>query len=105
MAIKNKRKSRVQKARRHRPIFGRYECSCQIRHSRPRFSRHPLGRLGGQNQEVHRANRFNTYLIEWNQSTLDNRHPIFQKRCDRDGLEDDSTWLDEENLEADDGET
>jgi hypothetical protein len=31
-------------------------------------------------------------------------HPVFRKRCERDGLEETSSWLGEEDLEADVGE-
>ena len=44
------------------------------------------------------------YLVEWNQFTLDNMHPIFRKRCERGGLEETNSWLGQEDLEADLGE-
>ena len=39
------------------------------------------------------------YLIEWNRDTLDGMHPIFRKRCERDGLELESMWLAENDIE------
>lgn len=44
------------------------------------------------------------YLIHWNQRTLDNLHPVFKNRCERDGLDYEEMWLDEECVEADTGE-
>src|SRR5262249_49743301 len=44
-----------------------------------------------------------TYLIEWDRQTLDHMHPIYRKRCERDGLELKSMWLGEDDLEPDSG--
>jgi hypothetical protein len=38
------------------------------------------------------------------QHVLGGLHPIFRKRCERDGLDDTSSWLAEEDLEADTGD-
>jgi hypothetical protein len=40
-----------------------------------------------------------TYLIEWNQYTLDHMHPVRRERCERGGLELESMWLGEDNME------
>jgi hypothetical protein len=39
----------------------------------------------------------NLYLIEWNQYTLDHMHPVYRKRCERDGLELESMRLHEDD--------
>jgi hypothetical protein len=70
----------------------------------PDFPDIPLGGWAGTITEVDQRGRFPLYLIEWNQSTLDNMHPIFRKRCERDGLEETSCWQGEEDLEADVGD-
>ena len=105
MAIKNKRKKRSKRLPSGPPKFS-VGTKVRVKYGipDPDFPDIPLGGWAGTITEVHRANRFTTYLIEWNQSTLDNRHPIFQKRCERDGLDEDSSWLAEEDLEADVGE-
>ena len=70
----------------------------------PDFPDIPLGGWAGTITEVDQRGQSPMYLIEWNQSTLDNMHPIFRKRCERDGLEETSSWQGEEDLEADVGE-
>ncbi len=42
-------------------------------------------------------------VVAWNQATLRGMHPIYKKRCERDGLELESMWLGEDDLEPDDG--
>ena len=44
-----------------------------------------------------------TYLIEWDQHTLDHMHPVYRKRCERDDLELESMWLGEADIEPDSG--
>src|SRR5687767_3738281 len=44
-----------------------------------------------------------TYLIEWNGQTLDHMHPVYRKRCERDGLELERMWLGEDDIEPDSG--
>src|SRR5262249_12498801 len=43
------------------------------------------------------------YLVEWDRRTLEGMHPVFVKRCHRDDLEVESMWLDQDDLEPDDG--
>jgi hypothetical protein len=70
----------------------------------PDFPDIPLGGWAGTITEVDQQGRFPLFLVQWNQSTLDNMHPGFRKRCERDGLEETSSWQCEEDLEADGGE-
>ena len=44
------------------------------------------------------------YLIRWNQHTLNNVHPIYRKRCKRDGFDIEEMWLAESDLEPDAGD-
>ncbi len=69
----------------------------------PDFSDIPLGGWAGTVKEVHHAEGETTLLIAWNRATLRGMHPIYKKRCERDGLELESMGLDEESLEPDDG--
>ena len=68
----------------------------------PDFSDVPLGGWSGTVKEVEQADDEITYDIKWNKRTLDGMHPIYRKRCERDGLEMQSMWLGEEDLEPDD---
>jgi len=70
----------------------------------PDFADIPLGGWAGTIREVDQRSAPPTYLIEWNEYTLDHMHPVFRKRCERDGLEMESMWLGEDDIEPDTGE-
>src|SRR5436305_14950284 len=69
----------------------------------PDFADIPLGGWAGTVKEIERAKGETTYLIAWDRDTLRGMHPVFKKRCERDGLELESMWLGDEDLEPDDG--
>jgi hypothetical protein len=69
----------------------------------PGFEDIPLGGWAGTIREVDRRSAPPTYLIAWDRRTLDHMHPVYRKRCERDGLELESMWLGENDLEADSG--
>src|SRR5258708_6278329 len=69
----------------------------------PDFPDIPLGGWSGTVQEVEQAKGQVTYLIAWDRATLRGMHPIYRKRCERDGLEQESMWLGDEDLETSDG--
>jgi hypothetical protein len=69
----------------------------------PDFSDIPLGGWAGTVKEVGHGKGEVTYLIAWDRATLRGMHPIYKKRCERDGLELESMWLEDEDLEPDDG--
>ena len=64
----------------------------------------PLGGWAETITEVSHDAKSHLYLIEWNQFTLDHMPPIFRKRCERDGLDEESSRLGEEDLEPDVGD-
>ena len=104
MSTKKKRKS---PKRRNPPVPPKFSVGDRVRVkygiADPDFSDIPLGGWAGTITEIEQG-RFPLYLVEWNQFTLDNMHPIFRKRCERDGLYETSSRLREEDLEADVGE-
>ena len=57
----------------------------------------------GRSRRSSRPRAQTTYLIAWDRTTLRGMHPVYKKRCERDGLELESMWLGEEDLETDDG--
>lgn len=69
----------------------------------PDFPDIPLGGWAGAVKEVHQAEGETTLLVAWDRATLRGMHPIYKKRCERDGLELESMWLGDEDLEPDDG--
>lgn len=64
----------------------------------PDFSDIPLGGWAGKITEVEPP----LYLIRWSQETK-NMHPVYRKRCERDGLDVEEMWLGEDDLELDAG--
>jgi hypothetical protein len=70
----------------------------------PDFTDIPLGGWAGKITEVDQRSNPPLYWIEWNKHTLDHMHPIYRNRCERDGLEVESMWLGEDEIEADTGE-
>jgi hypothetical protein len=69
----------------------------------PNFADIPLGGWAGVITEVEQAEGTITYLIEWSKETLKSIHPVYRKRCERDGLELESMWLGEEDIEPEVG--
>ena len=70
----------------------------------PDFPDIPLGGWAGFVEEINRRGPVLTYLIAWNDRTLEQMHPVFRNRCTRDDLDADSMWLAESDLELDAGE-
>ena len=69
----------------------------------PDFADIPLGGWAGTVREADRRSAPPTYLIEWDRPTLEHMHPVYRKRCERDGLDLESMWLGEDDLEPDTG--
>jgi hypothetical protein len=69
----------------------------------PDFADIPLGGWAGSVKQIEQAEGQATILIAWNRATLRGMHPIYKKRCERDGLELESMWLGDEDVEPDDG--
>jgi len=69
----------------------------------PDFPDIPLGGWSGAVTEVEIADDQITCEIKWDRKTLRGMHPVYRKRCERDGLELETMWLGEEDLEPDDG--
>ena len=68
----------------------------------PDFDDVPIGGWVGTVSDAEPGNPA-TYLIEWNQHTLANIHPVYRNRCERDGLDYEEMWLSEDDLESDTG--
>jgi Calcium binding len=64
----------------------------------------PLGGWSGLVSEVDPQCQPPMYLIQWNIPTLENIHPIYIHRCQRDGFEHETLWLDEDRLEPNTGD-
>ena len=105
MSTKKKRKSPKPRQSSAPPTFNERD-RVRVKYGvpDPDFPDIPLGGWTGIIAEVDQRGRCPLYLVEWNQSTLDHMHPVFRKRCDRDGLDETSSWLGQEDLESDSGE-
>ena len=57
----------------------------------------PLGGWAGTISEVH---DHGMYTVRWSQETLAAIHPVFQKRCERDGMDLEQYWLGDDDLGA-----
>jgi hypothetical protein len=69
----------------------------------PDFPDVPLGGWSGTVREVDSSGGGRLCLVEWNEATLAAIHPVFRKRCERDGVELERMWLAEKDLEPDSG--
>ena len=68
----------------------------------PDFPDIPLGGWKGTVKEI--SEEPPLYLIRWDQRTLDQIHPVYRHRCERDGLACEEMYLPESELEPDTGE-
>lgn len=66
----------------------------------PDFPDIPLGGWTGKIAEVEEGTS-PLYLIRWSKDTINNMHPVYRKRCERDGLDFEEMRLFEEDLELD----
>ncbi len=64
----------------------------------------PIGLWCGDVEEVDDAETPPSYLVRWDERTCDFMPRIFINRCRAENLEIETMWLDEEQLEADNGE-
>jgi hypothetical protein len=101
---RKKKKKPGRERERPRPSFpARYGVGNHVRvkpgTTVPDFPDIPLGGWAGAISEVDQRSNPPTYLIEWDQRTLDHMHPVYRKRCERDGLELESMWLGEDDIE------
>jgi hypothetical protein len=58
----------------------------------------PLGGWAGTITEI---GRHGMYTVRWSRETLAAIHPVYQKRCERDGMMLEEYWLGDDDLEAD----
>lgn len=101
MSRKKKKKPGRQRARPRFPAkYGvGHHVQVKLGTTDPDFPDIPLGGWAGTILAVNQRSNPPTYLIEWNRHTLDHMHPVYRKRCERDGLELESMWLGENDIE------
>jgi hypothetical protein len=102
--------SKKQRKRRNRPVTPprpRFTVGTSVRVKAgtkdPDYVDIPLGGWAGKVLDVDHRGGTRSYLIEWDRHTLEEMHPIYRKRCDRDDLEVERAWLDEDDLEPSNG--
>jgi hypothetical protein len=70
----------------------------------PGFLYITLGGWSGTIEEVEQAGDQYTYLIDWDQRTMERLPPVYLERCQRLGFDYESVWLGEEDIESQSGE-
>ncbi len=70
----------------------------------PDFPDFPLGGWAGTIRAIMGEGQARLCEVEWSDATLKGMHPVYQQRCERDGLDLETIWLDEEVLLPDTGE-
>jgi hypothetical protein len=60
----------------------------------------PMGGWAGTISEIHKDGM---YTVRWSKETLAAIHPVFKKRCERDGMVLEEYWLGDDDLEPDAG--
>jgi hypothetical protein len=105
----SRKKKRARQRRKPRPtVPPRFAVGERVRVKAgvkdPDFPDIPLGGWAGTIREVNPRSNPPLCLIEWNARTLEQVHPVYRKRCERDGLAMETAWLREEEVEADPGE-
>src|SRR3954471_7702946 len=69
----------------------------------PDFEDIPLGGWSGRIESVERVDDQIDFEVRWDRRTLDAMHPVYRKRCERDGRELETMWLTEGVVEPDAG--
>ena len=103
------RKNRKKKPRRKKKLFRKkqtglpaYSIGSAVRVKRgvvdPDFEDIPLGGWAGLIRDIDDNDEI-LYLVEWDQRTLDQMHPVIRLRSERDGFDIECMWLREEDLE------
>jgi len=70
----------------------------------PEYPDIPLGGWSGMIEEIVQEDEQTICVVEWNQSTLDQMHPVYVRRCERDNVGFQSMGLPESDLELDTGD-
>ncbi len=69
----------------------------------PDFDDIPLGGWAGTVRDVQPEEKPPLYLVAWSEETLAGAHPVYRRRCERDGLDLEEAWMAEDDLEPDPG--
>ena len=77
----------------------------RVRHGTkdPDYPDIPLGGWTGTVVEMSEGDDGRTYHVEWDADAVRQMHPTYRHRCERDGLEIETAWLDETDLELNTG--
>ena len=60
--------------------------------------------MGGWAGEITEILDDGMYTVRWSRETLDSIHPVYKKRCEKEGMEVDEYWIGDDDLEPDLGE-
>ena len=96
---KRKRKRKAKK-----PVVTNFKVGDKVRVRKGvmdvEFPDMPMGGWAGTISEIHKDG---IYTVRWSKETLDVIHPVFKKRCERNGMVLEEYWLGDSDLEPDSG--
>jgi hypothetical protein len=94
----------IRKRKRKPPVEAKFQVGDRVRvkHGVSDVD-YPDMPLGGWVGEISEADEGGMYIVGWSQETLGAIHPVFKKRCEKDGLELEEYRLGEDDLEPDPG--
>ena len=104
---KNRKRSKTQVEARPKPK-PRFAEGDRVRvkagATHPTYKDLPLGGWTGEVVAVHDSwDSEPSYIVRWSEETLQNAHPVYRKRCERDDGDYEEGWLKEQVLEPDPG--
>jgi hypothetical protein len=102
LAVSKKSKKRQPKPQKP-PAPARFSTGTQVRVKQgitdPDLPDIPLGGWSGTILDFDDKSTPLAYRIEWDHRTLDQMHPTYRQRCERDGLDLETMWLHEDEIE------
>ena len=89
---------------RTKPVVTKFKIGDKVRVKHGvRDTDYPDMPLGGWAGTIHEIHKDGMYTVRWSRETLAAVHPVFKKRCERDGMVLEEYWLGDDDLEPDDG--
>jgi uncharacterized protein YodC (DUF2158 family) len=87
-----------------KPVFTNFKVGDEVRVKKGvmdvEYPDMPMGGWAGTISEIHKDGM---YTVRWSKETLAAIHPVFKKRCERDGMVLEEYWLGDDDLEPDAG--
>jgi uncharacterized protein YodC (DUF2158 family) len=93
-----------QKRKPKKPVVTRFKVGDKVRVKKGVMDvEYPDMPMGGWAGTISEIRKDGMYTIRWSRETLAAIHPVFKKRCERDGMVLEEYWLGDNDLEPDEG--